>query len=219
MLTLPIVVAALTGISLLASLRLVPGPYEAAHSTPARRHGSTSQGVIVGDPPSPPPTVQQLVQQTSHLIRGRVRTVLPARLWFGRNRSEPSDDTPIESRLVVRPVEVEVLEILRDEGKSIGQRRAVVVLEFGGTLEAGGKLYRTAGSVRASMQEGQEVILFLGASEQNSFFIKYGAAGLIVVPANGPVVVPSALSGTSGFAGSPTMGRDALLTLLKAANR
>ena len=211
MLTLPTVPVSLASISLLVGLHFMP-----AHSAPLSWTEPAGQ-VIVGDPPRPPATVQQLVQQTPYLVRGRVRKVLPARLWFGLNRSGASDDIPVESRQVVQPVDVEVLEILRDEGNVIGNRKTIQVLEWGGSVDVGGKLYRTHRGIRTPIQEGEEVILFLAPSEQNSFVIKYGAAGSIVIPPSGTVPVPSALSKTSGFAGQTAIDRNALLNLLKGA--
>lgn len=193
-----------------ASLHLAP--------LPGRPIQQPEQGVVIGDSPAPPATVQQLVQQTPYLILGRVKKVLPTRLWFGRNRSAP-DDNPNETKQVVQPIDVEVLEVIRDEGKVIGDRKSVVVLQWGGSVEVGGRLHRTIRSTRTPIQEGEELILFLGPSEQNSFVPKFGSAGVLVIRPTGHISIPPALSRTAGFAGNSELSREAVLSLLKGASK
>ena len=150
-----------------------------------------------------PPTLEQLWQRVDMIVRGRVDTTHPPVLTQGR---------------VIRYIDVEVADVLKDDRQSPG-RSTIQVKQYGGTITVGEGVYRTACDMPL-LQTGDDVVLFLGRDTRgDGYWIAFSHAGAIWIDRHGIASLPNAVVYRSAFAAAASIPVSALLQRLRTLGK
>jgi hypothetical protein len=152
---------------------------------------------------APPPTLEQLWQRADMIVRGRVVMTHPPVL---------------AQRNVVRYNDVETVEVLKDDRQSPG-RSTIHVKQYGGTINIGEGVFRTA-CVMRFFQTGDDVVLFLGRDTRgDGYWVAYSDPGAIWIDRNGIASLPQVPAHSSAFGGAPSIPASTLLQRLKTLGK
>lgn len=167
---------------------------------------ASSQTVTVVDYPPPPSTLQEMLRKSPLVLRGKITAAARTAIAQGEEA-------------VHRPYDLQVVEVFRNTPESLHGRTSIKVIQYGGTADIGGRLARTAASMKRVFEVGDELLLFLGPERRDgAFSVLYGDASALWLSASEtqfPVNIPQPLRRMAAFEGKTQIGQDKLLDLVR----